>query len=923
MTADNTLSLQIAVAATAAKARKAATQCFGDTLDIEAWLRHYFPDTFSRPFTGYQREYWQWVASLRADKAQAPRVECHPRGVGKCLAGSTLVLLADGSQKPIADVCVGDSIISYNCRGHRWETDTITNKWMPGVKRVLRVTTASGKSVTLTPEHRVLTLGGWLRAGQLSDRHSIAACDGISPACSAASAGQRAGVSPVAGVGAVSCGGAGGGAVSGGTHPQTPLYQAAGGMPGDVAENSPTYLSPKEQPSTSTPPQKASKGKAKALEAKGWQRTTVKEFLGLSEEESERVEKKVSGWQRGILSTRKDTPHTPKDPYALQWEKVVSVEEAGEEECFDVEVEKNHCLVTNGLVSHNSTGAETAAVFALAKKVKKYVLYVSATDDQATKHLRAIKTKLENPQLLKDYPHLKPKIEVVHKKVANWSAERLRTQGGQIVECISILGNSRGFKSEDSARPDLIVLDDIDSSKESIDVTKKKLSVIAKEILPTGTEFTDVLFPQNLIHRNSICSMILKDSAQILSNCDFSGPFPLVKNLKYEKQPLPNGRSQWVIVAGEPFDPAVGMGHAQHLLQLLGPDAFEEECQQNVTRVAADKDFREWDEIYHVCTWKEIEEGFKRQGYKLDIYDGDRIRIPSRWNVGLGWDVGTTREHPSAVAIVTRPDERFALSDTVFAIGEVIMPEFPYDSTVTPELVSPGRVVRALKRRLHDMGVSQSQIEMALMSHEASSTRNAVLVDLPEEDQVYFGKWRASKGSGVSAIQQLLEVDKTKSHPFRVFPKGHKNEGQPVMGKPRFIVVVAEGQGELFIDGNGTLQVRGAKDAEGQARARFEIPIYSWRNTGEKKIDDDWVDAARGVMNVFAVSATEKTPDERFEDSLPEHLRWETIEAQSRTATKDIYARMVDRYRDSLEEFREQQREGEQTAWEKTWGKFI
>jgi hypothetical protein len=435
-------------------------------------------------------------------------------------------------------------------------------------------------------------------------------------------------------------------------------------MPGDVAEHPPTYLSPKEQSSTSTSTRKASKGKAKALEAKGWQQTTVKEFLNLSEEESERVEKKVSGWQRGILSTRKDTPHTPEDPYALQWEKVVSVEEAGEEECFDVEVEKNHCLVTNGLVSHNSTGAETAAVYALAKKVKKYVLYVSATDDQATKHLRAIKTKLENPQLLKDYPHLKPKIEVVHKKVANWSAERLRTQGGQIVECISILGNSRGFKSEDSARPDFIVLDDIDSSKESFDVTKKKLDIIATEILPTGTYLTDVLMPQNLIHRDSVCAMILDKRAQVLMNRQFSGPYPLVKNLQYERADKPDGSSEWIITDGQPYDPAVSLEYAQHLLQLMGPDAFEREVQQDVWRVGADKDFREWDEVYHVCTWSEVEEGFKRQGYDLGLYRDGRIRIPPRWNVGLGWDVGTTREHPSAVSIVTRPDERFALADS-------------------------------------------------------------------------------------------------------------------------------------------------------------------------------------------------------------------------------------------------------------------
>jgi hypothetical protein len=180
------------------------------------------------------------------------------------------------------------------------------------------------------------------------------------------------------------------------------------------------------------------------------------------------------------------------------------------------------------------------------------------------------------------------------------------------------------------------------------------------------------------------------------------------------------------------------------------------------------------------------------------------------------------------------------LADSVLVIGEIVMPEYPYDSTVMPELVSPGRVVRAIKRRLTEMGVSEGQVEMALMSHEASSARNAVLVDLPEEDQVFFQKWRAQRGSGISQIQQLLEIDRKKPHPFRVYPKGHPQEGQPLMGKPRLFFVVEDGQGELFVDVNGNLRVRGAKNARGFARARFELPIYSWRNTGEKKIDDDF-----------------------------------------------------------------------------------
>jgi hypothetical protein len=59
------------------------------------------------------------------------------------------------------------------------------------------------------------------------------------------------------------------------------------------------------------------------------------------------------------------------------------------------------------------------------------------------------------------------------------------------------------------------------------------------------------------------------------------------------------------------------------------------------------------------------------------------------------------------------------------------------------------------------------------------------------------------------------------------------------------------------------LFVAGAKDADGFARARFEMPIYSHRNTGTaKKIDDDFVDAFRGLMNLFGVEVSQKTTEE-------------------------------------------------------------
>jgi len=122
--------------------------------------------------------------------------------------------------------------------------------------------------------------------------------------------------------------------------------------------------------------------------------------------------------------------------------------------------------------------------------------------------------------------------------------------------------------------------------------------------------------------------------------------------------------------------------------------------------------------------------------------------------------------------------------------------------------VSPGRVAQAIKQFLTRWDIKEQQITMRLMSHEASSARNTMMFDLPESDKEFFGKWKAKKGSGVPQIQNLLEIDKTKLHPFRKYPKGTMQNGvdvggQPIVGCPRIFFLVADDQGELKIDPNG------------------------------------------------------------------------------------------------------------------------
>lgn len=60
--------------------------------------------------------------------------------------------------------------------------------------------------------------------------------------------------------------------------------------------------------------------------------------------------------------------------------------------------------------------------------------------------------------------------------------------------------------------------------------------------------------------------------------------------------------------------------------------------QQLVTVIGEDKDFREWDEVYHISTWSEVVAGFHEAG-AMDIQP---YRIPARWEVGKDW-IGVLR----------------------------------------------------------------------------------------------------------------------------------------------------------------------------------------------------------------------------------------------------------------------------------------
>jgi hypothetical protein len=58
------------------------------------------------------------------------------------------------------------------------------------------------------------------------------------------------------------------------------------------------------------------------------------------------------------------------------------------------------------------------------------------------------------------------------------------------------------------------------------------------------------------------------------------------------------------------------------------------------------------------------------------------------------------------------------------------------------------------------------------------------------------------------------------------------------------------------------------------------MPLYSHRNSGDKKIDDDFVDSLRGLMSTFGVSAGALTDSEKLQQEIPEKYRYENMAAQ-------------------------------------------
>lgn len=231
-----------------------------------------------------------------------------------------------------------------------------------------------------------------------------------------------------------------------------------------------------------------------------------------------------------------------------------------------------------------STSVERAVVFLGATNRRRYILYVSATQEQADKHVESIASMMESDTIQKYYPEFGRRLVGKYGNSRGWRRNRLRTADGFTVDALGLDVAGRGIRVDDQ-RPDGIVLDDIDEETDSNVLIEKKIRTLTTKVLPSGSHDMISFFVQNIIHSGSIASKMVNFQIDMLSDRIISGPFKALNNFSYVEEQQPDGRIIYRITSGIPTWEGQNVAVCQHYINTFGLRAFLTECQHEVDDV--------------------------------------------------------------------------------------------------------------------------------------------------------------------------------------------------------------------------------------------------------------------------------------------------------------------------------------------------
>lgn len=247
-----------------------------------------------------------------------------------------------------------------------------------------------------------------------------------------------------------------------------------------------------------------------------------------------------------------------------------------------------------------STTAELAITYIGQRLYRRYVLYVSGTQEQADKHVGSIAGFFEKIGVERSVTK--------YGSSRGWRRNQLRCANGFNVEALGLDTAARGIKL-DEFRPDLIVFDDLDEAEDTPKTVAKKIRAITGTILPAGAENRAILFVQNLVHEDGVVAQLVDGRADFLYNRDVPPVEVAIDGLEVEPYIDPESNKRlYRITSGVPTWDGQGIEVCEAQINEWGLAAFRRESQHEV-RGAAGYFFDET--AFRFCKPSEIPSGLR------------------------------------------------------------------------------------------------------------------------------------------------------------------------------------------------------------------------------------------------------------------------------------------------------------------------
>jgi predicted phage terminase large subunit-like protein len=292
----------------------------------------------------FRKNLWEWWLSTAQTRLEPPSLTI----VIGCLTADARVLMADGTQRRIEDVRPGDLVATYE-DGRLAES--VVNNWAnQGPDHVYSVRMASGRVVRANARHPFLTVDEngvetWQRTDNLKPGDAILTATGVSGEGSPAQRTSATGQSAPRGCASRTTTKPDGLQVTTGS----PLSSSAGHTCGTDTGSTPRTSTPSstlreesarsadESPTSRTPEDEECCSSITATTANGFEGCCATTATSSSD-----TEPLSSGFS------------APLSTYALASDKIESIVLDGYEDVFDIEVDRTHNFVANGLVTHNT-----------------------------------------------------------------------------------------------------------------------------------------------------------------------------------------------------------------------------------------------------------------------------------------------------------------------------------------------------------------------------------------------------------------------------------------------------------------------------------------------------------------------------------------------------------------------------------------